>query len=56
MTELVHTKDEFRGVGMIELINEPLHGGDSVETMRSKYYPDALNVSLPSPPPSLRFV
>jgi hypothetical protein len=44
MTDLVHTTEEFRNVGMIEVINEPLNWNDAVESLRSKFYVDAYNV------------
>jgi aryl-phospho-beta-D-glucosidase BglC (GH1 family) len=43
MTDLVHTTEEFRNVGMIEVINEPLNWNDAVESLRSKFYVDAYN-------------
>ncbi|KAF4119681.1 glucan endo-1,6-beta-glucosidase [Geosmithia morbida] len=41
MAEQVHSNDEFRNVGMIELVNEPLQG-NAPESLRSEYYVDAL--------------
>jgi hypothetical protein len=45
MTNNIHTINEFRNVGMIELVNEPVQNADKVGTMRSTYYPNAFTVS-----------
>lgn len=47
MTEIVHTDDAYRNVGMIQVINEPLHGSGAVDSLRSQFYPDAYNVRYP---------
>lgn len=47
MTKKVHQEKEFRNVGMIELVNEPLQGSAKTDSMRKRYYPDAWKVSSP---------
>lgn len=42
--EVVHTTDEFRNVGMLEVINEPLQWANAVDSLRSSYYVNAYNV------------
>jgi hypothetical protein len=48
---------QFRNVGMIEVVNEPVQGQNSqTQAMRSSYYPAAYSVSipvLPSPSPTV---
>lgn len=44
MVKLVHTTNEYRNVGMVEIINEPLQGDSAVDSLRSSYYVDAYNV------------
>ncbi|KAH6984851.1 glycoside hydrolase superfamily [Ilyonectria sp. MPI-CAGE-AT-0026] len=41
IVNIVHTTNEYRNVGMIELVNEPLSWDNAVDTLRSSYYPDA---------------
>ena len=48
MTKLVYTVDELRNVGMLEVVNEPVQDDDKASSMRSKYYPQAVEVSIPS--------
>lgn len=38
----------MRNVGMIELVNEPTSWDSAVPSMRSTFYKNAYNVSLPS--------
>jgi len=38
MTRIIHTNPKFRNVGMIEVVNEPISGQDS---LASEYYPTA---------------
>lgn len=49
MAERIHSNDEFRNVGMLELVNEPLQS-NAPESLRSEYYVNAIKV--PPPPPS----
>lgn len=44
MVKIVHTTDEYSGVGMIEVINEPVQGDGAVDSLRSSYYVDAYTV------------
>ncbi|KAL3491054.1 glucan endo-1,6-beta-glucosidase B [Aspergillus germanicus] len=41
MTITIHQNNNFRNVGMLELVNEPLQNADQVASMRMSYYPDA---------------
>ncbi|KAK7402806.1 hypothetical protein QQX98_011434 [Neonectria punicea] len=41
IVDTVHKTNEFRNVGMIELVNEPLNWDNAVSTLRSSYYPKA---------------
>ncbi|KAF5234846.1 hypothetical protein FANTH_11940 [Fusarium anthophilum] len=41
MTDIVHTKKEYRNVGMLELVNEPLNWDNAVDSLRKTYYPKA---------------
>ncbi|KAJ2903926.1 putative endo-beta-1,6-glucanase [Zalerion maritima] len=42
LTEMAHSTDEMRNVGMIEVVNEPLQGeNDQTNYMRSDFYPNA---------------
>ncbi|KAJ5591475.1 glucan endo-1-6-beta-glucosidase B [Penicillium hispanicum] len=43
MTDLIHNTTEFRHVGMLEIVNEPLQKASQVASMREKYYPDAFS-------------
>lgn len=45
MADLIHTDNNYRNVGMLELVNEPIQNSGNVGTMRSTYYPDAFSVS-----------
>ena len=45
MTDIIHTTPEFSSAGMIELINEPLHWDEAVDSLRSQFYVDAYEVS-----------
>lgn len=47
MTNLVYTVVELRNVGMLEIVNEPVQDDDKASSMRSKYYPQAVEVSNP---------
>lgn len=44
MTDLIHKTTEFRNVGMLELVNEPVQDEDKASSMREKYYPQAWKV------------
>ena len=46
MTKLIHSTNEFRNVGMLEIVNEPVSESPEATSMRKNYYPSALNVSL----------
>ncbi|KAF5698981.1 murein transglycosylase [Fusarium globosum] len=41
MTDIIHTKKEYRNVGMLELVNEPLNWDNAVNSLRKTYYPKA---------------
>jgi len=41
MTTNIHTNNNFRNVGMLEIVNEPVQNSNSVGAMRSSYYPNA---------------
>lgn len=45
MTDIIHTREEFRSAGMLQLINEPLHWDEQVDSLRSQFYVDAYDVS-----------
>ncbi|OXV05484.1 hypothetical protein Egran_06748 [Elaphomyces granulatus] len=38
---LVHTNDNFRNVGMLEVVNEPATVSSQAESLRTEYYPQA---------------
>ncbi|KAJ5618135.1 hypothetical protein N7537_003249 [Penicillium hordei] len=42
MVELVYQTDEMRNVGMLEIVNEPARNEEMGSSMRSKYYPKAV--------------
>ncbi|KAJ5497704.1 Glycoside hydrolase superfamily [Penicillium expansum] len=42
MVDLVHQTDEMRNVGMLEIVNEPVRNKGKASSMRSKYYPQAV--------------
>lgn len=48
MATNIHTNNNFRNVGMLEIVNEPLQDPNQVESMRTSYYPNAFKVSHPS--------
>jgi hypothetical protein len=52
MATNIHTNSNFRNVGMLEIVNEPVENANSVGAMRSNYYPNAFSVrpSIPLPP------
>ena len=42
MTHIIHTNNNYRNVGMLEVLNEPVQGGNSqTDSMRQTYYPTA---------------
>ncbi|RFU34687.1 hypothetical protein B7463_g1653, partial [Scytalidium lignicola] len=41
ITNIIHTNTNYRNVGMIEIVNEPVQNSNSVGDMRSYYYPQA---------------
>ncbi|KFY16069.1 hypothetical protein V492_01586 [Pseudogymnoascus sp. VKM F-4246] len=43
MANLIHTDNNYRNVGMLELVNEPIQNSGQVGTMRSTYYPDSFS-------------
>ena len=43
MTNIIHTNPNYRGVGMLEILNEPETGDNSAtSSLRSQYYPTAI--------------
>lgn len=44
MVELVYQTDEMRNVGMLEIVNEPVRNEAKASSMRSNYYPKAVEV------------
>ena len=51
MTNRIHTNDNYRNVGMLEVVNEPVQNSDQVGAMISSYYPNAFSVCSPSSSP-----
>ena len=45
MTNLIHTNNAYRNVGMLEIVNEPLNWNSQVDSLRSSYYKNAVAVS-----------
>lgn len=45
MTTNIHRNPAFRNVGMLQIVNEPEQDADAVSSMRTSYYPNAVNVS-----------
>ncbi|KAH8821332.1 putative endo-beta-1,6-glucanase [Xylogone sp. PMI_703] len=43
LARIVHTNNNYRNVGMIEIVNEPVQNANSVGAMRSYYYPKAFD-------------
>ncbi|OBT82371.1 hypothetical protein VE02_08750 [Pseudogymnoascus sp. 03VT05] len=43
MANLIHTNNNYRNVGMLELVNEPIQNSGNVGSMRSTYYPNAFS-------------
>jgi glucan endo-1,6-beta-glucosidase len=43
MATNIHTNSNFRNVGMLEIVNEPVQNAGSVGAMRSSYYPNAFS-------------
>ena len=42
MTDIVHNNTKYRGVGMLEIVNQPARGNNAnTESLRSNYYPGA---------------
>ena len=42
MTNIIHTNNNYRSVGMLEVVNEPVQGEPSLtDSMRETYYPTA---------------
>lgn len=41
MTERIHSNDNYTGVGIIEVLNEPVQDTSKTRTMISDYYPTA---------------
>lgn len=46
MTTNIHQNDNFRNVGMLEIVNEPEQEEDKAASVRAGYYPNAYRVSL----------
>jgi predicted RNA-binding protein with PUA-like domain len=44
MATNIHSNNNFRNVGMLEIVNEPVQDSTQVGDMRSSYYPDAFSV------------
>ncbi|KAF5013734.1 hypothetical protein FDECE_275 [Fusarium decemcellulare] len=42
IVDIVHTQNEYRNVGMIELVNEPLNWDKAVDSLRQTFYPNAI--------------
>lgn len=47
MTTNIHTNNNFRNVGMLEIVNEPIQDANQVASMRTSYYPNAFKVRIP---------
>jgi hypothetical protein len=45
MTNITHTNNNFRNVGMLEIVNEPDTSPDNANSVRTNYYPQAFEVS-----------
>ncbi|KAJ9193456.1 CAZyme family GH5 [Paecilomyces variotii] len=43
MTTNIHRNPAFRNVGMLQIVNEPEQDADAVSSMRTSYYPNAVN-------------
>jgi aryl-phospho-beta-D-glucosidase BglC (GH1 family) len=43
MAEAVHTHSQFRNVGMLEILNEPIQDSSKTQGMLNNYYPGAYN-------------
>ncbi|KAF7554650.1 hypothetical protein G7046_g6759 [Stylonectria norvegica] len=43
LTNLIHTDNNLRNVGMVELVNEPLAWDNKVDSLRKTFYPNAYN-------------
>ncbi|KAG9240085.1 putative endo-beta-1,6-glucanase [Calycina marina] len=43
LTQNIHSNNNFRNVGMIGIVNEPVQIADTTATMRQTYYPNAFN-------------
>ncbi|KAL1847720.1 hypothetical protein Plec18170_008381 [Paecilomyces lecythidis] len=43
MTKQVHQNNAFRNVGMLQIVNEPEQDPDTVSSMLTTYYPNAVN-------------
>ena len=41
MTNIIHTNNAYRNVGMLEVVNEPVQNPSTVATMLQDYYPTA---------------
>lgn len=42
MANIIHTNNNYRNVGMLEVLNEPIQGNNSqTDSMRQTYYPTA---------------
>ena len=46
ITTQIHTNNNFRNVGMLGIVNEPVQDASTVASMISTYYPNAYNVGL----------
>jgi hypothetical protein len=44
MTTNIHSNDNFRNVGMLEIANEPVQDSTQVGDLLSSYYPNAFSV------------
>jgi hypothetical protein len=49
LTNLTHTVNEFRNVGMIGIVNEPEQNVNITQSMIDDYYPEAYTVTQPIP-------
>lgn len=43
LTQNIHSNNNFRNVGMIGIVNEPVQDAGTTATMRSKFYPNAFS-------------
>lgn len=44
MTNKIHITSEFRSVGLVNIVNEPIRNTNQVPGLTSSYYPNAFSV------------